>query len=121
MKLTTLLLGSLTALPAFCSANGAVLVTEQFVIVIAEHCPEGEVSCTDVGYTGVNRKTGEAIALKGEAWVRMCADGITPCGHLGWQFKNGDFIYKVRETPPALTVERGGKNLLKQNAVWTDY
>jgi len=121
MKLTTLLLGGLTALSSSFSANGAVLVTEQFVIVIIERCPEGEVSCDDVVYTGVNRKTGESIALKGEAWVRMCADGATPCEHLGWQFKNGDFTYKIRETPPSLAVERGDKILLEQNAVWTDY
>lgn len=59
--------------------------------------------------------------LKGQAWVRMCADNVTPCQHIGWLFKNGEYTYRVRETPPSLKVERNGKTLLDQQAVWTDY
>ena len=121
MKATHLILSALAALPIASPANAAVLVTEQFVIVIVERCPEGDVACNNVSYTGVNRKTGEAISLKGQAWVRMCADTVTPCEHVGWQFKSGEFTYRIHETPPSLEVERGGKTLIEQKAVWTDY
>ena len=120
MKPKHLLFAALV-LPFALAANAAVLVTEQFVVVIVERCAEGDVACNSVTYTGVDRKTGKAISLKGRAWVRMCAGGVTPCEHLGWQFRNGEFTYRIRETPPSLEVERGGKTVLEQKAVWADY
>lgn len=120
MQAARLFLGSL-AMAMASQANAAVLVTEQFVIVIVERCAEGDVACNDVKYTGVNRKTGESISLKGQAWVRMCAQTNTPCQHLGWHFRNGEFTYRVRETPPSLEIERDGKMVLEQKAVWSDY
>lgn len=121
MKVSRLIVSAMAAFLGASSATAAVLATEQFVIVIVERCPEGDVACNDVSYTGINRKTGEAISLKGQAWVRMCADAVTPCEHVGWQFKNGEFTYRVRETPPSLEVERGGKTLIDQKAVWLEY
>lgn len=120
MKAKNLILAALS-LSLVSLVNAAVLVTERFVIVIVERCAEGDVACSNVSYTGVNRKTGEAISLQGQAWVRMCADTVTPCEHIGWQFKNGEVTYRIRETPPSLEVERGGKALLRQKAVWADY
>jgi hypothetical protein len=102
------------------AAMSVVLLTRQFVVVIVERCPEGDVACNDVTYTGVNRKTGESIHLKGQAWVRLCADRVTPCQHLGWQFRNGDLVYKVQETPAVLQVERRGKTLLEETGKWAD-
>ena len=121
MKASRLIVGAMAALPIASPASAAVLVTEQFVIVVVERCPEGDVTCNNVSYTGINRKTGEAISLKGQAWVRMCADTVTPCEHVGWQFKSGEFTYRVRATPPSLEVERGGKTVIEQKVVWTDY
>jgi hypothetical protein len=102
------------------AAVSAVLLTPQFVVVVVERCPEGDVACNDVTYTGVNRNTGESIHLKGQAWVRLCADRVTPCQHIGWQFKNGDLIYRVQETPAVLQVERRGKTLLEEAGKWAD-
>ncbi len=102
-------------------ADAAVLVTEQFVIVIVEQCPEGDVACNNVKYTGVNRSTGETLTLKGQAWVRMCADAVSPCQHIGWQFRNGDYVYRIRETPPSLIIERNGRMLIEQKATWSAY
>ena len=102
------------------AAFDAVLLTPQFVVVVVERCPEGDVACNDVTYTGVNRKTGESIFLKGQAWVRLCADRVTPCQHIGWEFKNGDLIYRVQESPAVLRVERRGKTLLEQEGKWAE-
>ena len=102
------------------AAVDVVLLTPQFVVVVVERCPEGDVACKDVTYTGVNRKTGESIFLMGQAWVRLCADRVTPCQHLGWVFKKGDLTYRVQETPPVLLVERRGKTLLEQRGKWAE-
>ena len=102
-------------------ADATTLVTEQFVIVIVEQCLEGDVACNNVKYTGVSRSTGESLTLQGRAWVRMCPDTVTPCQHVGWVFKKGEYVYRVRETPPTLEVERNGKTLLEQKAIWADY
>jgi hypothetical protein len=120
-SLTGLISTATLALTSAFHADAAVMVTEKFVVVIAERCPEGDVACNNVTYTGVNRSTGESVTLKGQAWVRMCADNVTPCQHIGWLFKNGEYTYRVRETPPLLEVERNGKTVLEQQAVWTDY
>lgn len=101
--------------------RAAVLVTARYVVVVTEHCEEGDVACGEVSYTGVNRETGESISLQGEAWVRYCADGVTPCQHLGWVFRRGSVVYRVTETPAVLSVERDGKRVLEQPAVWSDW
>jgi hypothetical protein len=120
MTLARVITSLLASLFLVTRADAAVLLTEQFVVVVVEHCPEGDVACNNVTYTGVSRKTGETISLKGQAWLRMCADTVTPCEHVGWQFRNGEFTYRVRETPPSLEVERGGKTVIEQKAVWVD-
>ena len=40
-------------------------MTEPFRITITERCEEGDVGCTNVGYVGVNKKTGDTIRLSG--------------------------------------------------------
>jgi hypothetical protein len=122
MKAIHSVLGAAALLTASQVSAGldAVLLTPQFVVVVVERCPEGDVACNDVTYTGVNRKTGESIFLKGQAWVRLCADRVTPCQHLGWEFKNGDLTYRVQESPAVLQVERRGKTLLEQKGKWAD-
>lgn len=99
------------------TAAAGVLVTPHFVVVIAEHCPEGDVACNDVTYTGVSRATGKALTLQGESLVHMCADQVTPCRHLGWTFQRGDTTYTVRENGE-LHVVRGNQHLVDQQGKW---
>ncbi len=91
--------------------GAATLTTEGYVITIEVNCSEGNVTCNDVSYTGVSRKSGNSIELKGETWHATCADGITPCRFLGYRFKNGSFSYLVLQSG-LLQVFRGENEIL---------
>lgn len=103
---------------SLCAPAGAgVLITPGYAVVVAEQCPEGDVACADVVYTGVSRRTGAAITLRGSAFSTTCADGTTPCRHLGWRFPRGDLVYTVTDDG-ALMVTRGGTLVLSQQGQW---
>jgi hypothetical protein len=98
-------------------AAAGVLVTPGYAVVIAEQCPEGDVACADVVYTGVSRRTGASLTLHGKAFSSTCRDGTTPCRHLGWRFANGEVVYTVTDDG-ALLVTRDGKLTLSQQGTW---
>lgn len=94
------------------------LTTPNFVITITRHCAEGHVSCDEVTYRGVAKKSGKAITLKGGTMHTTCADGVTPCRFLGYRFRNGDITYLVWESG-VLEVRQGkDKPLLEERGVW---
>lgn len=82
-------------IPVASQASDMLLSTPKHVVVIVSRCEEGEVACSKVVYTGVDKVTGASVTLEGSDWFVMCADGTTPCHHLGWQFKKGDTTYRV--------------------------
>ncbi|AMK76663.1 hypothetical protein A1342_19045 [Methylomonas methanica] len=105
----------------FCSQLCAAdtLTTASYVVTITRHCEEGDVSCNNVSYHGVSKKTGKSIDLKGSAKHAMCADGVTPCQFLGYQFKTGNISYLVLESG-ALRVVKGDKDVLvDEMGEWT--
>jgi len=93
-----------------------VLLTPSFTVTIVG-CAEGNVSCDDVKYTGVSRKTGAAIKLKGKTLHTMGADGVTPSRFLGYEFRNGKTLYTVTEGG-VLEVRRGAKMLFSEQGEW---
>ena len=99
------------------AADAGVLVTPGYAVVVAEQCPEGDVACADVVYTGVSRRTGASLTLHGKAFSSPCRDGATPCRHLGWRFANGNVVYTVTDDG-ALLVTRDGKLVLSQQGHW---
>jgi hypothetical protein len=111
---------SVTALLVF-SISPAIaaekLITPSFEISIDVRCPEGAVSCDQVRYTGISKKTGKAIALTGSTLHTTCADGVTPCRFLGYRFKNGKVTYTVFESGE-LVVTQGDKLLLQESGSW---
>ena len=98
-------------------AGTGTLDTPSFKITIDVRCPEGEVTCDDVKYVGVNKKTGEKIKLTGKTAHHYDADG-TPTRFLGYIFKNDDVTYFLSEEGQ-LRVTRGDEVLLKENGTWT--
>ncbi|CAD6881952.1 hypothetical protein [Methylomonas albis] len=92
-----------------CGAD--ILTTANYVVTITTHCEEGNVSCDNVSYHGISKKTGKSIDLKGSTKHAMCADGVTPCKFLGYQFKIGNINYLVLEAG-ALRVVKGEKDVL---------
>ena len=93
-----------------------VLQTPSFTVTIVG-CAEGEVSCDNVKYLGVSRKTGNALSLTGKTLHTLAADGVTPGRFLGWQFRSGLTTYTVREEG-VLDVRKGGKMLVSEQGRW---
>ncbi|CAI3800061.1 hypothetical protein [Rheinheimera sp. MM224] len=116
MKLMLFLL--LLVLSAFTSAQQ--LDTPNYKVEIQQLCPEGEVQCQQVLYKGTSKVSGASIELKGTAWHSLCADGVTPCRFLGYQFKNGRIRYLVHESGLLQVMGSSGKVLLEEHGIW-DY
>lgn len=92
------------------------LTTPSFEITIRGNCAEGNVSCDDVAYLGVSRKTGKSLALKGRTIHTTCRDQA-PCRFLGYEFVSGRTIYRVMEDG-TLEVRRDNKILVHEKGSW---
>lgn len=62
---------------------GQVLTTSTYTLTVVAHCREGEVGCSDLTATLVNKESGQKTELVGSTYMVKCADGVTPC-HLGF-------------------------------------
>ncbi len=93
------------------------LETPSFTITIDVRCEEGNVTCDDIRYVGTSKKTGKAIRLTGRTRHTICADGVTPCRFLGYEFKNGATVYFLSDGGE-LIVEQRGKLLLREQGEW---
>ncbi|MDO9359510.1 MAG: hypothetical protein Q7T70_11015 [Polaromonas sp.] len=98
-------------------AHADTLTTQSFSIQIQSNCAEGDVVCDDVTYRGKSRRTGQSLVLKGKTMHSLCADGVTPCRFLGYEFRNGPFRYVVYENG-GLLVTRGKKVLVEETGNW---
>ncbi|OGO80205.1 MAG: hypothetical protein A2203_04230 [Chromatiales bacterium RIFOXYA1_FULL_46_5] len=96
------------------------LDTPNYKVEIKELCSESEVQCQNVLYKGTSKVSGASIELKGTAWHSLCADGVTPCRFLGYQFKNGRIRYLVHESGLLQVIGSSGKVVLEEQGVW-DY
>ncbi|MCB0882826.1 MAG: nuclear transport factor 2 family protein [Thermoleophilia bacterium] len=113
-------------LAAACAAAAApalagpsrTLTTRDFRVTVTQRCAEGDIGCRNATYRGTNRRTGATIRLRGAVMVRMCADGVTPCGVLGYRFTRGRFVYRVTEGG-TLLVTRGSRVLVRQPGRWS--
>ena len=97
--------------------DARTLSTPSFEVTIETLCEAGNVSCDDVSYTGVSKKTGKSISLKGSTHHSRCADGVTPCRFLGYIFRNGDVSYVVTEEG-LLVVSRKSRVLMQEAGHW---
>lgn len=94
------------------------LKTKSFKVDIKRNCPEGNVTCNNVSYKGTDLRTGKSLRLTGKTVNALCADGVTPCRFLGYQFQNGSYRYFVSEAG-TLQVYQGKKLLLQETGTWT--
>lgn len=93
------------------------LRTKDFRVTITNNCPEGEVVCNNVIYQGVNINTGASIQLKGKTVHTLCADQVTPCRFVGYEFSKGNYRYFVTQEG-RLQVYQNGKIVLNQRGNW---
>lgn len=93
------------------------LKTKDFRVTITNNCPEGTVVCNNVTYYGINVKTNASLKLRGRTVHTSCADGVTPCRFIGYEFFNGNYRYFVTEQG-SLQVYQNGKLVLNQRGNW---
>jgi hypothetical protein len=98
-------------------AAAQILTTPNYVVTITVNCEEGNVTCDDVTYHGVSKKSGKALTLKGRTRHTICADGVTPCRFLGYEFKSGRTTYVVQDAGVLLVI-REKKILLQEKGEW---
>ncbi len=98
-------------------ARADTLTTASFSVQITVNCAEGDGVCDDVSYRGVNRRSGKSLVLRGKTMHSLCADGVTPCRFLGYEFRKGPFQYVVYENG-GLLVTRGKKVLVEESGEW---
>lgn len=103
-----------------CLVDGAIadtLTTKGFKIDINVNCAEGNVTCDRVSYRGEDLKTGKSLRLSGKTIHSLCADGVTPCRFLGYEFRHRNYRYIVTEGG-RMEVYKGEKLLLSQQGTW---
>jgi hypothetical protein len=61
---------------------------KRFDIDLKYNCPEGEMTCKDVDYDGINKKTGARLHLKGRVMFNSHSYDFQ-----GYIFDNGDYSY----------------------------
>lgn len=98
-------------------SEGEVLLTPSFRVVVNRRCPEGAVVCDRVSYLGVDRQSGASLRLMGKTLHVTCADGVTPCRFLGYEFRHGAYLYMVWEDG-RLEVSRSVTILLAEQGEW---
>ena len=111
------ILASLLVLEFTCVGAAQTLSTDSFDITVDVRCKEGEVTCDNVRYVGVHRKSGKSITLRGRTHHTVCADGVTPCRFLGYVFPNGKVTYFVAEQGQ-LMVREDRKVLVRESGTW---
>ena len=114
-----LLLGFLLLafLPALTFAG--TLTTKNHIVTVTQLCPEGYVSCDNVKYVGLSKKSGNSIELNGRTLHTSCADGITPCRFLGYEFKNDNITYRVLEIGILQVIQDGSEVLFEERGSWS--
>ena len=100
------------------SATAATLTTDNYRITVNVNCSEGHVSCRDVTYEGVSKKSGNSIKLQGKTWHTLCADGVTPCRFRGYLFKNGSYRYLVHQSGLLQVIQGKNNVLVEENGEW---
>lgn len=94
------------------------LTTKNYIVTVNNNCEEGNVTCDNVTYQGISKQTGKAITLKGSTKHSMCADGVTPCRFLGYEFKNGNVTYLVLESGLLQVFQGESEVLLEEQGEW---
>jgi hypothetical protein len=107
------------ALRVLAAHNASKLNTPSFQVQVSVNCEEGNVTCNDVTYVGVNRKTKASIKLRGKTVHSLCKDRVTPCHFLGYEFQNRRYRYFVSEDG-RLEIYRGQSLVASEQGIWSN-
>ena len=100
------------------TAQAQTLVTESYEITITPLCEEGVVVCDNVVFHSISNGKGEKLTIGGTTIHSLCADGITPCRFLGYQFTTSTQNYSVFETGEFQISNKEGTVLFKESGKW---
>ena len=124
MKLNRFAVAALTTMAAMTTVatmelpvQAETLKTHNFKVTVTRNCPQGYVVCNNVTYNGTDLKTGKSIRLQGKTLHATCADRVTPCRFIGYEFRNKNYRYVVTESG-WLRIYQGGKLLLQEQGAW---
>jgi hypothetical protein len=100
------------------SVMARTLDTAHFRVVINCLDAKSEAGCERASYDGTNKEKKATIHLVGRQLMQMCADKVTPCHSLGYEFTNGNTTYLISEDGH-LKVMDGSKVLVDEVGEWT--
>lgn len=97
------------------------LETETYRIEVIG-CEEGVVVCDDVTYYGTHKETQESIIIEnGKTLSTMCADGVTPCRFIGYEFIKDGYTYTIYDEGRFVIKDPTGEVILEEIEVAPDY
>lgn len=92
--------------------------TKNFNIRIKNNCKIGEVTCDNVEYIGVDKKSNKKIILIGSTYHSM--NNNIPGRFLGYIFKNNNYQYIILETDKLLLIEKDNKIIYSEKIIRYD-
>lgn len=96
-------------------AHGMELNTKSFTIDIQNNCPEGEVTCDKVSYTGTRKSDGSKIHLIGHTLNNKNTVDL-----YGYTFKNGDYTYSIYIQSAEFILEKNGNLIVTEKGEWSE-
>lgn len=104
------------------AASGPLLaqtwVSNRYVIELDRQCLEGDVTCDMYEITLVDRSRGERQVMYGQTLHTVCADGVSPCRFMGYQFAGKDLRYRLYETGTLEVYDRDNKIVRSERGEW---
>lgn len=85
---------------------------QRFDIDLKYNCQEGEVTCGDVDYDGINKKTGARLHLKGQVMSNPNSMNFQ-----GYEFYNGKYSYTLT---PDYAQSTGSQDIWILNVFYED-
>lgn len=76
----------------------AAFSTSKFILFVSERCAVESTFCKEVDFVLVQKNDCSVLRPKGMAVIRNCADGVTPCQHMGYEFRVGSVRWRLNES-----------------------
>jgi hypothetical protein len=95
------------------------LITPSYKIVIGS-CPEGYVTCDNIPFEITDLKTGDISSHAGRTLHTLCADGVTPCRFLGYQFSGDTGKFYIYDNGALEIKGKSGQVILFEEGMWSE-
>ncbi|HEX7046378.1 MAG TPA: hypothetical protein VF275_02230 [Gammaproteobacteria bacterium] len=97
--------------------KGSKLETDNYIVYVQSNCVEGVVSCSDMTYVGISKRTGNKIVLKGSTMHSTDVHGA-PGQFQGYEFKNGNITYLVYASGRLEVIRNRSEILVSEDGKW---